>query len=290
MPKPIERKICQPPDFNGDREESTKFLRLVTTYLDINDEIYDTDRRMIAFALSFMKTGPAGVWMEDFLTHAQSVNPLSTTGAKNGYGTWEDFVTKFKECFEPIDSAGTALHRLHSLKQGDDLSAHVATFRQLCSKAGITNYNAVKDYFLRGLKPGLMAKLCNSGDIPDNFDALVRKVISIENAYQLLLSHRSQSSKPVSKKPSRFTPSSSRDPNAMDVDRLTEAEKKEHMRTGKCFRCHKAGHRANDPEFHPKEDRKNDKGKKPVRRTAPEEETSKIEDLDDDEETRRVDF
>src|SRR6267154_810054 len=105
MPKPIERKICQPPDFNGDREESTKFLRLVTTYLDINDEIYDTDRRMIAFALSFMKTGPAGVWMEDFLTHAQSVNPLSTTGAKNGYGTWEDFVTKFKECFEPINSA-----------------------------------------------------------------------------------------------------------------------------------------------------------------------------------------
>jgi hypothetical protein len=43
MLKPIERKICTPPDFNGDRDETTKFLRLITLYLDINSKIYDTN-------------------------------------------------------------------------------------------------------------------------------------------------------------------------------------------------------------------------------------------------------
>jgi hypothetical protein len=43
MPKPIERKICTPPDFSGNRDETTKFVRLITLYLDVNSEIYDTD-------------------------------------------------------------------------------------------------------------------------------------------------------------------------------------------------------------------------------------------------------
>jgi hypothetical protein len=59
MPKPIERKICMPPDFSGNRDETTKFVRLITLYLNVNSKIYDTDTRKIAFALSFMKEGTA---------------------------------------------------------------------------------------------------------------------------------------------------------------------------------------------------------------------------------------
>jgi hypothetical protein len=57
MPKPIEWKICTPPDFSGNRDETMKFVRLITLYLDVNSEIHDTDMRKIAFALSFMKEG-----------------------------------------------------------------------------------------------------------------------------------------------------------------------------------------------------------------------------------------
>ncbi|KAG2346653.1 hypothetical protein BDR05DRAFT_945659 [Suillus weaverae] len=55
MPKLIERKICQPPDFHGNRENTQKFLHLVTLYLDINAEIYSDDMKKIAFALPFTK-------------------------------------------------------------------------------------------------------------------------------------------------------------------------------------------------------------------------------------------
>jgi hypothetical protein len=83
---------------------------------------------------------------------------------------------------------------LHALKQGNDLSEYIATFKQLCNRAEIYSFNAQKDYFLRRLKPALLSELCNSGDIPIKMEGMYKKVISIENAYQLLLSHRTSTS------------------------------------------------------------------------------------------------
>jgi hypothetical protein len=49
-------------------------------------------------------------------------------------------------------------------------------------------------HFEHGLKPTLLLKLCNSRDIPTKIEAMYKKVISIENTYQLLLSHRTLNS------------------------------------------------------------------------------------------------
>jgi hypothetical protein len=172
------------------------------------------------------------------------------------------------------------------------------------------------------LKNGILSKLCNSGDIPDTLDGIVKKVIAIENAYQLLVSHCSRDdnyrkNNNNNRKSQRFVPSHQRDPNAMDVDRvnpLSDKEKQEHLQKGLCFYCGEKGHRANDPKFHPRngDARKNNYGKSQVRRETPDDEergdnrrgrqsvrreapddeptSSKIEELDDDETLRRVDF
>jgi hypothetical protein len=296
MLKPIEWKICTPPDFNGNRDKTMKFLQLITLYLDVNSKIYDTDTWKIAFSLSFMKEGTAAAWMEDTIAFAHELNPA--TNWQNSYGTWDQFITHFEEAFNPIDLAGTALHKLHALKQGNDLSEYITTFKQLCNQAEIYSFNAQKDYFIHRLKPALLSKLCNSRDIPIKMEGMYKKVISIENAYQLLLSHRTLTSNSQNwstdqhPKP-RFTPCRN-DPDAMDVDHLLEADKKAYMKEGHCFKCGEKGHRANDPVKHLKtrdDDKK--KGKQMVRCTMPEdEETSKIEELSDDEEldTKRTDF
>jgi hypothetical protein len=192
MPKPIEQKICIPPDFSGNRDKTTKFIQLITLYLDVNSKIYDTNMQKIAFTLSFMKEGTAAAWMEDTIAFTHELN--LATGHKNGYGTWNQFLDHFKEAFNSIDSAGTALHKLHALKQGNDLSEYISTFKQLCSQAEINSFNIQKDYFICGLKPALLSKLCNSGDIPSDMEGMYKKVISIENTYQLLLSHRTLTS------------------------------------------------------------------------------------------------
>jgi hypothetical protein len=244
-----------------------------------------------------MKEGTAAAWMEDTITFTHELNPA--TGLPNGYGRWDQFLTHFEEAFNPIDSASTVLHKLHALKQGNDLSEYISTFKQLCNQAEIHSFNAQKDYFIRRLKPALLSKLCNSGDIPIEMEAMYKKVISIENAYQLLLSHRTSTSDTQNQsnnrgpKP-RFTPRRN-DPDAMDIDRLSEADKKAYMKEGRCFKCGKKGHRANDPDKHPNtgDADKKKKGKQTVRRTAPDDEdTMKIEELSDDEElnTRRTDF
>ena len=110
------------------------------------------------------------------------------------------------------------------------------------------------------------------------------------------------------------------DVDRTQVNRLSEKERKEFMRKGQCFTCGKPGHRANDQEYHPRngDARKNNYGKSQVRRETPDDEnrrtetgdnrrgkqpvrrempgdetsTSKIEDLDDEDDVtlRRVDF
>jgi hypothetical protein len=78
-----------------------------------------------------MKEGTAAAWREDTIAFAHELNPA--TGCQNGYGTWDQFLTHFEEAFNLIDLAGTALHKLHALKQGNDLSEYISTFKQLCN-------------------------------------------------------------------------------------------------------------------------------------------------------------
>jgi hypothetical protein len=56
----------------------------------------------------------------------------------------------------------------------------------------------------------------------------------------------------------------------MDVDCLSEADKKAYMKEGRCFKCSEKGHRANNPDKHLKtgDADKKKKGKQTVRCTA----------------------
>jgi Zinc knuckle len=55
-----------------------------------------------------------------------------------------------------------------------------------------------------------------------------------------------------------YFPRRERDPNAMDVDRLTIEERDKLLKEGKCFRCWRTGHRASEC---PKNDDEKKKGK-----------------------------
>ena len=52
--KPTELKINPLKPFSGKRDEFDKFLQDVILYLELNDEIYDNDKKMIAYTLTFM--------------------------------------------------------------------------------------------------------------------------------------------------------------------------------------------------------------------------------------------
>ena len=77
----------------------------------------------------------------------------------------------------------------------------------------------------------------------------------------------------------------------MEVDRLSEQDKQRCYEKGLCFRCQEQGHRSRDcPKKNHGDDRKNSKGKQPVRRKTPddEESKSKIEEIDDEDDEMEV--
>ena len=57
--KPSELKLNQPKPFTGKQTEFDRFLQDIKLYLDINKDIYNTDKKKIGYALSFMNEDDA---------------------------------------------------------------------------------------------------------------------------------------------------------------------------------------------------------------------------------------
>ena len=68
--KPTELHIGAPEAFDGSYDKSTQWLNAVRFYLLVNDKVYDTDNKMIAFALSYMTKGSAHTWATTFRQNA----------------------------------------------------------------------------------------------------------------------------------------------------------------------------------------------------------------------------
>ena len=78
--KPTKLKINPPKPFSGKRDEFDKFLQDVILYLELNDEIYDNDKKKITYTLSFMNEGDAAAWKSQYLIEARTPMGLNLTG------------------------------------------------------------------------------------------------------------------------------------------------------------------------------------------------------------------
>jgi len=55
-------RMRTPPDFDGDKSRYKEWIDLVEGYLNANSKMYNTDKKKIGFALSFMTSGNAAKW------------------------------------------------------------------------------------------------------------------------------------------------------------------------------------------------------------------------------------
>ena len=292
-----EIKIKTPDVFDGKPEHVNRWLGSIKRYLDINSHIYHDDDRKILFALSYMGDGPAESWVEDF---TEATTTILTSGQAKGYGTFADFKKQVINDFGPANASASAMQDLMKLKQTNcgSLTDYVSEFKLLAGRAGIVQIETFRHFFLKGMNQGLMRSILQD-EIPATNADLIKKALMKQSNFEELSNLRNlygggNTKKNPSAKKTRYH--DSRDPNAMDVDRLSEKERIDHQKKGLCFICHQQGHRANDSSFHPKE-----KGKgKSVRRKTPDDEdkipeTSKIKEISDEEESddednRRMDF
>ena len=83
-PRPTELKLASPKPFTGNREDLNGFLLDLNLYLTVNNEIYDTSLKKIGYALSFMTSGDAKSWKDQYLEE-------SNQGEYLNLGTWSEF-------------------------------------------------------------------------------------------------------------------------------------------------------------------------------------------------------
>ena len=239
-PKPTELKLSPPKAFTGKRDEFDRFWQDVTLYLELNDEVYNTDKRKIAYTLSFMNEGDAESWKGQFLSNAKKPAGLDL-------GSWSQFETNLTAAFKPYDAPGDALEKITALKMGNNsIEDHVAKYKILLSKAGVNEDSpSAIDYFRKSLNIPLQKNLLNLPTPPKDLKEWYEWATHLDNNYRKMqhIFNRTprDNMKNEPKKHWQFQ-RKERDPNAMDIDALTIKKRTEMMKKGQCFGCGESGH------------------------------------------------
>ena len=260
---PTDIKIKMPSDFSGKRSEAKEWLQKCSLYFAFNPATFSTDTHKVVFALMLMKGGTAGPWASDFITQAADQG--------DNFGKWEDFKKQINLSFSDVDEKASARVALRSLAQGKrTVDEYITEFRNVINRCKITDFDVIADFFYGGLNRPLREKIFTLESMPTTIDGLYSKAAQLENQWRMGKTYDSQrghkNTTYGAKRPSNQT--KDRDPDAMDIDRMTAEERDRHFKEGLCFTCHKAGHLSrNCPEK--KTDRKPMKTK--VRTTEVEE-------------------
>ncbi len=175
----------------------------------------------IFYALSRISDdGETGVWKENWQT---------AKIASGNFGTFAVFIQEFKEAFTSITSVDDTMKKLKSLRMGSNSAdEHTGKFNLLIDKAGMANAGApvLIDFYQSSLAPWLI-QLIYQGIVPTTLDDWKKKAILLDHNKWLAQSYiggRSmytpQKKKKAIYKFNHYAPSSSRDDDAIDVDRL----------------------------------------------------------------------
>jgi hypothetical protein len=247
--------VASPTPFDGNRSKSKYFLQQCELVFNAREKDFLTgtpgtvnEKAKIAYALSYMKGGNALAW--------------ASTIIEGGLpATWSDFVTKFKDTFKPINNDEKARGLIQKLVQGKhSVDAYTATFNTW--KAD-TKYNqeALIDAYMRGLNRDIRQRIEQMDQIPDKLDTIQEKAASFDirrDTNQMRFGNWNRPvypdtdfTAPRTQYQGRFQNQGTRnDPIIINRANLTQEERAQIMKEGRCFKCRQKGHMAREcPEY-----------------------------------------
>jgi hypothetical protein len=206
-----------------------------------------------------MTEGDAKAWKEEFLTRKIKEAIVANKDISDlSLGTWADFDHALAESFRPFDAPGDALSEMRNLKMGHDASIdeHVAKFKILVSQTELGDSAALADFFRETLPTGLQRQILTSDSPPITLKEWYEKAARLHNNWKRMQKILGRGNKTPNttnytnnyQNSNRkfFFPKKERDPNAMDVDRLSIEERNALMKEGRCFKCRQSGHLARE--------------------------------------------
>jgi Retrotransposon gag protein len=244
-------KLNPPTPFTRKRTDFILFMQDVYVYLKVNKATYDNDDKKISFILSYLTGGDAAVWKQQFIQTKIEESEEAKTDEPN-WGTYKEFMEALKKTFQPYDEPGEALEEMKKLCLGDgSITEHNSRFRLLVSQIGMKDSPALMDLYRETLPWGLQSLIIWSEHPPKTLEEWYTKATNFYVGHQKaqrLFRKRDKptttSSAPPAQK--RFSFPEKKDPNAMNIDRMSIEERTRLMKEGKCFRCKLFGHLSRD--------------------------------------------
>lgn len=250
--------IAKPNFFTGeDRRLTRQFIYECKLVLEGNAGLFTDDTDKMAFVKSYMKGPIAKGWAMDYTKKDDQGNFIKKQ-------TIDDLLTNIGKDFKEVEQAAKATSTLEALRQGrHSVDAYNGAFNTIKEETGF-NEAALISQYVKGLKPSIALELLKSENVPTTLanwqDRAARYEISqatyarktgfSQYIYPDQVTRNPHQEEPISRTGRQEPPKSDWD---MVVDereilelakltKLTETERRQFMREGRCFKCKKLGH------------------------------------------------
>jgi len=296
----VKTPYAAPTKYDGKKENYETFRRQLMIYLRGNTSFFDSDEKKILCALSYLEGGNASKW-------ANAYTDLALADEKEGFKTWEFFLGQMDAIFGSYSKETDAITELESLYQGKK-TAHEywLSFFALLVRAKLDpekDYKMLRRIVITRMNQPLIAKCAALESPPKTLDDWKDKTIIFDTTWREYLEiqgvHKRSTERTTSS--STYTPKKKDDNNdlgePMDIDakrttrepraaytRMTDIERADLMKAGKCFNCHNQGHISRDcptKKNRPRVDNRATSTKAPTSSTASEDKDAVIASLMD---------
>ena len=234
-PSASKLDIPAPAKFEGKPYDVEPFLQRVENYFIATGNTGAADQRKIAFAISCMEGNSIGWWID--LHHIEQAAAAAKGG--NRFTTWEDFKKTLKSAFPDYNSHARAYDQFIELVQGKTpTSAFIAKFKTLAARAKQLDEKNEANLILqfkRALRPNLLRQILSHTPLPDTIKGWYDLASTLDAQQRGVGTHYEPTGR-----------GSGRLDEPMDIDRMSQEERKRHVEGGLCFRCHKKGHLSRD--------------------------------------------
>ncbi len=251
-------KGSPPKEFDGTRSKSETFGDDFSIYQRINrkNQVMKEPYSRVLMAMSFMKGPKVQDWVRAQMRALDDKVDPRKRGLSEGDETlWDEFNRDFVNSFTDTAMTQEAYNKLKTLKMiGDDLDTYIATHESLVLRAGwAENGDAAIESFRNGLKKPLHLSVLKRDVIPttlQDWHEMSRREHAkwaLIKASDLVGGQSGKQSFQKKWKQQWTRKGETKDPNAMDVDTvqlkpLSNEERQNLSREGRCFRCRQKGH------------------------------------------------
>jgi hypothetical protein len=243
----------QPTAFDGNQQRVTAFLTELQFYFATIKQ--SEDESMIAYALSKIKGGKNDIatrWADQqriSILHGTKQNPVI-----KHFANYETFEQAVMDYFALRDTTGDAIEAITLLTQGDKNADEYLTMFKSYTDASGYNEPALLNEYKRGLNSGLRTKVMNTWPTPKSLEDWQTRSCEIDRSWRIEQRNTSRKNPNTNQRGStqRFTqandyrtPTSVKDPNAMDIDRNRRSGFSRNPNIT-CYHCQQKGHIANN--------------------------------------------